>query len=232
MGALRSASRVANCGAPLSSRSVRPAQQQLRRLSISFCLHRASVASSAAGGSLPSAAVRVPRAVPGVRTRYGDRGPAALTSATRSLAPGSDFGLRRRSVGLVLPSAAWWACGLTSRSSGRVQRRRPASPGRHGAAPLNSRSVRPARQTAFASAAFLSVCIQQSRLRHRWWLLCLRQRRECLALCPGVRTRTGDRRPPALTSATRSSALGSDFGAAAPLGRLGASLRSMCGLQV
>jgi len=34
-------------------------------------------------------------------------------------------------------------CGLTSRSSGRVQQQRPASPGRHGAAPLNSRSVSP-----------------------------------------------------------------------------------------
>jgi hypothetical protein len=33
-------------------------------------------------------------------------------------------------------------CRLTSRSSGRVQRRRPAAPGSRSGAPLNSRSVR------------------------------------------------------------------------------------------
>ena len=91
---------------------------------------------------MPSAAGRIRRSVPGVRKRHGDRGPPALTSAARSLAQRSDFGLQRRSVSLVLPSASLWVRKLTSRSSGRVQRQRSASPSRHRAAPLNSRSVR------------------------------------------------------------------------------------------
>ena len=170
VGRPRSASRVGSCGAPLNSRSVSLHINSSRRLNISFLFASSAGGFVTAGGSLPSAAARVPCAVPGVRTRTGVRRPAALTSATRSLALGSDFGLRRRSVGLVLPSAAWWPASLTSRSSGRVQRQRPASPVRHGAAPLNSRSVRP-HISSFAPAAFLSVCIQRWRLRRRSWLL-------------------------------------------------------------
>ena len=79
-----------------------------------------------------------------------------MTSATRSLAQRSDFGPQRRSVGLVLPFSALWACKLTSRSSGRVQQRHPASPVSSCAAPLNSRSVRP-HVGARASAHRVSI---------------------------------------------------------------------------
>jgi len=68
---------------------------------------------------------------------------AAVASASRPLVPGLHFGPCRRSVGKVLPFSACWIRGLTSRSSGRGQRWRPASPARHRAAPLNSRSVSP-----------------------------------------------------------------------------------------
>ena len=54
----------------------------------------------------------------------------------------ANFGVQRRSVGLVLAFSTWLLCGLTSRSSGRVGRQLPASPGCSCGAPLNSRSVR------------------------------------------------------------------------------------------
>ncbi len=54
------------------------------------------------------------------------------------------------------------ACQLTSRSSGRVQRQRPAAPGNKPGAPLNSRSVRPHEIVACHSAFF--SCFSPPRL--------------------------------------------------------------------